>query len=183
MLSEGEGRVQMSGLSGDLANAFFKSIFITSEGVTMAEEEVNIIRIHDTDIDGSQHVVAGLQTVKGIGVVFANGIISALGIDTFKLIEELSENEIEQIEGAINEPDAYSIPDWLVNRRKDSKSGKNTHIVGPQLDITHEFDVRRLQKMKAYRGVRHALDLPVRGQKTKSSFRGDYSIGVSRKKQ
>jgi small subunit ribosomal protein S13 len=43
-------------------------------------------------------------------------------------------------------------------------------------------DLNRLRKTRSYRGIRHELGLPVRGQRTKSSFRTGRTIGVSRKK-
>jgi len=43
-------------------------------------------------------------------------------------------------------------------------------------------DLNRMKKMKSYKGVRHQLGLPVRGQRTKSSFRKGTSLGVQRKK-
>ena len=39
------------------------------------------------------------------------------------------------------------------------------------LDIQKEFDIKRLKKIKSYRGLRHAQGLPVRGQRTRSHFR------------
>jgi small subunit ribosomal protein S13 len=49
-----------------------------------------------------------------------------------------------------------------------------------------EFDVRRLKKIRSYRGLRHALGQPTRGQRTRSHFRArgkkKATIGVKRKK-
>jgi len=57
-------------------------------------------------------------------------------------------------------------------------------LVG-DLKFTKENDIKLLKKVKSYRGMRHALGLPVRGQRTKSNFRrnkGKASLGVKRAK-
>jgi small subunit ribosomal protein S13 len=43
------------------------------------------------------------------------------------------------------------------------------------------MDIKNLRKMKCYRGVRHSLGLPVRGQKTRSNFRKGKTVGVRKK--
>jgi small subunit ribosomal protein S13 len=46
-----------------------------------------------------------------------------------------------------------------------------------------EFDIKRLRKIKSYRGIRHASKLPVRGQRTRANFRRKgHAVGVKRKK-
>mgnify|MGYP003994385531 CR=1 FL=1 len=43
--------------------------------------------------------------------------------------------------------------------------------VGIDLKLRKEFDIKRLKKIKSYKGVRHNYNLPVRGQRTKANFR------------
>jgi len=50
------------------------------------------------------------------------------------------------------------------------------------LKLRKEFDIKRLKKVKSYRGMRHAFGLPVRGQRTRSHFRKGRSVGVQKKK-
>jgi len=89
---------------------------------------------------------------------------------------------ILMIENFLKNP---KLPDFLVNRRKDFETGENSHLVTSKLDITKEFDIRRLKKIRSYRGLRHAFKHPTRGQRTRSHFRGKgkkKTIGVQKKK-
>jgi len=71
---------------------------------------------------------------------------------------------------------------FLKNRRSDFKTGEESHIIGSELDMKKDFDIRRLKKIRAYRGIRHAAGLPVRGQRTRSHFRKKgQAVGVKRK--
>jgi small subunit ribosomal protein S13 len=55
--------------------------------------------------------------------------------------------------------------------------------MGSELDLQKEFDIRRIKKIKSYKGVRHLLGQPVRGQRTRSHFRKKGpSVGVKRVK-
>ena len=48
--------------------------------------------------------------------------------------------------------------------------------------MQREFDIRKMKKIKCYKGVRHSLGQPVRGQRTRAHFRKGRSIGVTRAK-
>lgn len=51
--------------------------------------------------------------------------------------------------------------------------------------MKREFDIRRLKKIRSYRGLRHATGQPTRGQRTKSHFRAHgkkKAVGVQKKK-
>jgi small subunit ribosomal protein S13 len=61
------------------------------------------------------------------------------------------------------------------------ESGIDMHMSGSDVDVTRKFDVQRMVDKKTYKGVRHMLGLPVRGQRTKSSFRKGRTVGVVRK--
>ncbi|MHC1580348.1 MAG: 30S ribosomal protein S13, partial [Methanopyraceae archaeon] len=52
-----------------------------------------------------------------------------------------------------------------------------------ELEMTVKQDIDRLKKIRAYRGIRHELGLPVRGQRTKSSFRRGKTVGVKKKQR
>ncbi len=83
-------------------------------------------------------------------------------------------------------PEILALPTWLVNRRRDYETGKDMHLLQSDLNLANESDVKRLQKIRSRRGVRHALHLPLRGQRTKANFRrnkGRGSLGVQRKKE
>jgi small subunit ribosomal protein S13 len=74
----------------------------------------------------------------------------------------------------------------MKNRQKDFDEGEDKHISASDLRLRKDFDVKRLRKIKAYRGIRHAAGLPVRGQRTKANFRKNRkksgAVGVKKKK-
>jgi small subunit ribosomal protein S13 len=142
--------------------------------------EEGFIRILDTDIPINKNVYVGLTKIKGISFALSNAICNYLGIDKFKKIKDLSEEEIEKL-SRINEI-IKNFPPWILNRRRERESGKDLHLFGSRLDLAKEFDIRRLKKIKCYRGVRHSLGLPVRGQRTKSHFRKGPAVGVLKAK-
>ena len=111
--------------------------------------------------------------------MFSNAICNNLNLDKYRKIGTLNEQEVKSIESLIKDPS--SLPKWLLNRRKDYDTGKDLHLVSAQLNLSKEFDIKRLKKLKSYRGIRHALGQPVRGQRTRSHFRTGISVGVQRK--
>ncbi len=52
------------------------------------------------------------------------------------------------------------------------------------LKLRKEFDLKRMKKIKSYKGVRHIVGLPVRGQRTKANFRRNRkpSVAAAKKK-
>ena len=76
------------------------------------------------------------------------------------------------------------IPNFLKNRRFDPETGETTHYVGTDLEMKHEFDIKKMIKIRSYKGVRHASGQPVRGQKTRSHFRSrknKQAVGLKKK--
>ena len=59
----------------------------------------------------------------------------------------------------------------MKNRQKDFDNGEDVHLNGADLKLKKEFDIKRLRKIKSYRGIRHGAGLPTRGQRTKGNFR------------
>lgn len=143
----------------------------------------SMVRILDTDIDGRKPTATALTRVKGIGPVLAMGIVHTAGVPPGKKIGELSDDEIATIQKIVESPCDHGFPSWMVNRRKDYETGGNRHLFGSELLITLREDLNRLKKIRSYRGVRHEQGLPVRGQRTKSSFRTGTTIGVKKKKK
>jgi len=144
---------------------------------------VSLIRIFQTDIPGNKKVLVGLTYVKGVSWAVANAMCKILKINPDKKFVDLDKKEMAQIEEFLKNP---KLPEFLVNRRKDFGTGKDAHLLTTTLDITKEFDVRRLKKIRSYRGLRHALGQPTRGQKTRSHFRvrgkKKTVVGVQKKK-
>lgn len=144
------------------------------------KEEEKLIRIASTDIPGNKSVYAGLTRIKGISWSISNAICRKLNIDKKRKIYTLSEEEIKKILDLIN---SGQLPGWLLNRKKDPETGKDRHLLISELDLQKEFDIKRLKKIKSYKGIRHLLGQPVRGQRTRSHFRRKGpSVGVKRAK-
>ncbi|MFA5856659.1 MAG: 30S ribosomal protein S13 [Candidatus Pacearchaeota archaeon] len=129
-----------------------------------------IVRIMQTDIPGHKNLLTGLTYLKGISWSISNAICKITKIPPTKKIIELSPAEIEMIIALLSEANK-KFPKFLLNRRKDFETGEDNHFTGTTLDMKKEFDIRRLKKIRSYRGLRHATGQPTRGQRTKSHFR------------
>lgn len=143
----------------------------------------SIIRIMQTDIPGNKNTLTGLTYIKGVSWSISNAMCILLELDPNKKIVDLDEKETEKITEFLNNPD--KLPSFLKNRRNDFETGEDSHIITTRLDMGKEFDVRRLKKIRSYRGLRHAFGHPTRGQRTKSNFRQKgkkKAVGVKRKK-
>jgi small subunit ribosomal protein S13 len=147
--------------------------------VKQEKDEGLLVRILSTDIPGDKKILAGLIRIKGISWTFSNAVCNALKIDKNKKIKDLTKEEIEKISGFVARP---KLPDFILNRRKDIETGESKHLIGSDLILQREFDIKRLKKMKCYRGLRHSQGQPVRGQKTRSHFRSNKSVGVTKKR-
>ena len=90
---------------------------------------------------------------------------------------------MKRLEEAILNPQSLGIPGGMLNCRNEPLTGRTRHLTASQLDFTHKMDINELKKMKCYRGVRHIQGQPVRGQRTRSSFRKGKSVGGRRKKE
>jgi small subunit ribosomal protein S13 len=141
-------------------------------------ETREVVRIARTDIDGTQPVGKAITALKGVGDMYANAVAEVLDYKD-QVIGDLDDDEIDTVEEAIRNPDEYDIPQWVRNRRKDRETGEDLHLIESDLELKKEFDIRRLKEIGSYKGWRHEIGLPVRGQKTKSSFRSGGKIGVS----
>jgi len=144
------------------------------------KQEERIVRILSKDIDGGMKIYPGLTKIKGISWSFSNAICHALKLDKNRKIGSLTDVEIKKITEFIKEP---TIPIYLLNRRFDFETGENKHLTGTELELQKDFDIKRLKKIKSYRGLRHTLGLPSRGQRTKSHFRANRRKGGGIKKK
>ena len=139
-----------------------------------------VVRILSRDIDGDMGIYSGLAKIKGVSWSLSNSACKVLKLEKRKKIGALNENEIKTISEFLKNPD---IPSYLKNRRSDFETGEDKHLVGSDLELRKEFDIKRLKKIKSYRGYRHMLNLPLRGQRTRSNFRKNKSKGVGIKKK
>jgi len=146
-----------------------------------------ILRIADREVKGEVPLFNAISRVKGSSFMFANAICHVLKLDRLRKSGDLSNSEIEKIEEALKNPGKYKIPAWLFNRRKDIDDGEDKQLISSDLDLTQKFDIRKLRKIKCYRGMRHSrgdkkLKVRVRGQRTRSTARRGKSVGVVKKR-
>lgn len=140
-----------------------------------------VIRVVGTDLDGEKKIIRALKKIKGISHTMGKAICTASGFDPNAKLGSLSEIDIVKLEEIIKDPAKFGIPSYLVNRRRDLETGKDLHLASSDLDIAKKFDIKRMIDIKSYKGVRHMYGLPVRGQRTRSSFRKGRVVGVMKK--
>ncbi|MCH7567810.1 MAG: 30S ribosomal protein S13 [Nanoarchaeota archaeon] len=146
----------------------------------LEESDEILVRISGYDVPGNKNIYTGLTRIKGVSWNISNALCTKLNLDRNKKISELSKDRIAKIEQALKN---LEVLDFIKNRRVDFDSGESTHLFGVELEMRKEFDIKRLKKIKSYKGMRHALKLPVRGQRTRSHFRKTgIAVGVKRPK-
>jgi len=148
----------------------------------MAEKIASIVRLMDTDLEGGKKAEFAITKIPGVGLRIARAVCVAAGIDPKVPIGSLSKEQLKKLEEVIKNPPAYGVPDWMLNRRRDPETGENRHVTGTELALTVRKDIEKLKKMKCWRGVRHALGLKVRGQRTRTTGRKGATVGVVKKK-
>jgi small subunit ribosomal protein S13 len=107
-------------------------------------------RIIGVDIPGQKRIDIALRYIYGIGPVNANEILARANIDPAIRAKDLSEQQLSQIVHAIQD-------------------GK--YVIEGDLRREIGLNLKRLQGIKSYRGVRHMKSLPVRGQRTSTNAR------------
>jgi len=130
-----------------------------------------IVRIHNTDLDGEKPLEQAMKKIKGVSVMFSHAVCVTSHVDADKKTGLLTDDEIKKINDVMDNPLKAGIPEWVLNRRADPETGKDIHLFTSDLDFTKANDVKHMQKIRCYKGVRHASRLPLRGQRTKSNFR------------
>ncbi len=144
------------------------------------------VRIANTDLDGNKPICYALTKIKGVSYMLANALCNMAHVDKHAKIGYISDSDVKKLDDVLANPMQFGMPRWMVNRRKNYEDGKDYHLITSDLKFTTENDIKRLKKIRAYRGVRHALGLPTRGQRTKANFRknkGKGSLGVKKKAQ
>lgn len=106
-------------------------------------------RISGIDLPPNKKVEFGLTAIFGIGLHTAHKIVSTIGIDPSKKIKELSDEEVTKIRKLL----------------------EADYKVEGALRAEVAADVKRLIDIGCYRGVRHKVGLPVRGQRTRTNAR------------
>ncbi len=143
-----------------------------------------IVRIANTDLNGTKSIQNSLRQIKGINFMFSNLVCHLAKIDANKRSGDLNEQEIEILDKIVNNPSKFGAPVWMFNRKKDSETGIDTHLIANDLTLLQDNDIKTMKKIKSYKGIRHILGQPVRGQRTKSNFRknkGKVHLGVKKR--
>tara|TARA_Y100000310_G_scaffold302635_1_gene340164 strand:+ start:19323 stop:19787 length:465 start_codon:yes stop_codon:yes gene_type:complete len=148
----------------------------------MAEEFKQLIRLGDADLPGDKPVYYVLRKIKGVSYSFANVVCYLANLEKNSKIGSLDDEKIKLIEDIIKDPLKYKVPTWLFNRQKDYDTGEDKHLISAHIKLRKEFDVKRLKTIKSYRGIRHGVGLPSRGQRTKGHFRKGKTVGVKKSK-
>jgi len=108
-----------------------------------------VARIAGVDLPKNKRIEIGLTYIFGIGRTSSNKILSSVGIDPDKKVKDLSESEVASLRGEI----------------------ESNYRVEGNLRTEISMNIKRLIEIGCYRGVRHRMGLPVRGQKTKTNAR------------
>lgn len=106
-------------------------------------------RIAGVDLPNKKRVGIALTYIYGIGPTVSKQLLVQTGIAPARRVHELTEKEISDL------------------RRQIEKE----LVVEGDLRRKHKGDIDRLKSIKCYRGLRHQLGLPVRGQSTHSNAR------------
>jgi len=106
-------------------------------------------RIVGVDIPNNKRGEIGLSYIYGIGRSTAQKILDGVGVDRNVKVEEWTDDQTTAIRNYIND---------------------NFKIEG-ELRSETQMNIKRLMDIGAYRGIRHRLGLPVRGQSTKNNAR------------
>ena len=106
-------------------------------------------RIAGVDLPREKRVEIGLTYIFGIGRVSSNRILAQAGVNPDTRVRDLTDDEVKRISAVIDE----------------------TQTVEGDMKRQIAMDIKRLQEIGCYRGVRHRRSLPVRGQKTKTNAR------------
>ena len=147
----------------------------------MSQEFRHILRIMGTDVPGTLKTSYAIAQVKGVSLSLSNAVLKKAEVNPDLRVGYLSEGDVSKIENVIREPAKYNLPAWLYNRRKDSETGKDMHLLSADLVLRTKMDIDDAKNIKSWRGYRHAYSLKVRGQRTKTTGRAGKALGVKKK--
>ena len=106
-------------------------------------------RIAGIDLPKNKRGVIGLTYIYGIGRSLASEILAKAGIDEDKKVQDWTDDEQNTLRTIIN--DEYKVEGALRSEV--------------------QMNIKRLMDIGCYRGIRHRLGLPLRGQSTKNNAR------------
>ena len=147
----------------------------------MSQEYSHILRIMGTDVPGTLKTSYAIAQIKGVSMSLSNAVLKKAEVNADLRVGFLTEGDISKIENVIREPAKYNLPTWLFNRRKDSDTGKDLHLLSADLALRTKMDIDEAKNIRSWRGYRHAYGLKVRGQRTKTTGRAGKALGVKKK--
>ncbi|MBP5153437.1 MAG: 30S ribosomal protein S13 [Lachnospiraceae bacterium] len=106
-------------------------------------------RISGVDLPREKRIEIGLTYIYGIGRTSSNRILKQADVDPDTRVKDLTDDEVARIREVID----------------------TTQVVEGDLRREVAFNIKRLQEIGCYRGIRHRRGLPVRGQNTKNNAR------------
>lgn len=106
-------------------------------------------RIEGVELPRNKRIEYGLTYIFGVGLKRSRDILAKINIDIDKRVKDLSDAEIAAIQKEIT----------------------SSYTVEGDLRKQIMLNIRRLQEIGSYRGLRHKRGLPVRGQRTKTNAR------------
>ena len=106
-------------------------------------------RISGVDLPREKRIEIGLTYIYGIGRTSATRILKEANVNPDTRVRDLTDDEVKRLSEVINE----------------------TQVVEGDLRREIALNIKRLQEIGCYRGIRHRKGLPVRGQKTKTNAR------------
>ena len=106
-------------------------------------------RISGVDLPREKRVEIGLTYINGIGRASSNRILAEAGVNPDTRVKDLTDDEVKKLASII----------------------ADTQTVEGDLRREIAMNIKRLQEIGCYRGIRHRKSLPVRGQKTKTNAR------------
>ena len=106
-------------------------------------------RISGVDLPREKRVEIGLTYIYGIGRASANRILAEAGVNPDTRVKDLTDDEVKKLASII----------------------ADTQTVEGDLRREIALNIKRLQEIGCYRGIRHRKSLPCRGQKTKTNAR------------
>ena len=139
-----------------------------------------IVRMANTDLDGTRSVSYALTAIPGVGIRVAETVAELATVPRTERLGNLSETQTDKIAETLRNLGEL-FPPWMVNRPKDWESGIDVHLFGPDVEIRRRDDINRMKMIRSYKGVRHETGQKVRGQRTRSNGRTGLTVGVTKK--
>jgi small subunit ribosomal protein S13 len=139
-----------------------------------------IVRVSNSDLDGTRAVALALTGVRGVGLRLAEVACRISNVNATERIGNLPEPTVETIEATLAALPT-KVPEWMINHRHEPQDGATVHYIGPDVETRRRDDVNQMKMIRSYRGVRHERGQKVRGQHTRSNGRTGMAAGVLKK--